>query len=58
MQYETDVLRSKLNKLPDLEKLMAKIFTYSIKHKVKAIYFENVSLTKMREFRTLLNSFS
>jgi hypothetical protein len=37
-------LRARLNKLPDLEKLLAKIFTYSIKHSVKAIYFEDVSL--------------
>lgn len=52
-QFETDVLRSKLAKLPDLEKLVAKLYTYSVKHKVKAIYFENVSLNKMREFRQL-----
>jgi len=44
-------------KLPDLEKLLAKIFTYSIKHSVKAIYFEDVSLQKMREFRSILNCF-
>ena len=40
-----------------MEKLLAKIFTYSIKHSVKAIYFEDVSLQKMKEFRTLLNCF-
>lgn len=56
-QSETDILRARLNKLPDLEKLLAKIFTYSIKHSVKAIYFEDVSLSKMKEFRTLLLSF-
>ena len=56
-QHETDELRAKLGKLPDLEKLLAKIFTYSIKHKVKAIYFEDVSLIKMKEFRTLLKVF-
>ena len=50
-QHETDLLRQKLSKLPDLEKLLAKIFTYSIKHSVKAIYFEDVSLQKMKEFR-------
>jgi hypothetical protein len=43
--------------VPDLEKLLARIFTYSIKHSVEAIYFEDVSLIKMREFRQLLNSF-
>lgn len=34
-----------------MEKLLAKLYTYSIKHKVKAIYFENVSLNKLKEFR-------
>ena len=53
-QHEADELRAKLGKMPDLEKLLAKIFTYSIKHKVKAIYFEDVSLIKMKEFRSLL----
>jgi DNA mismatch repair ATPase MutS len=52
-QFETDVFRSKIAKLPDLEKLLAKLYTYSVKHKVKAIYFENVSLTKMKEFRLI-----
>jgi DNA mismatch repair ATPase MutS len=56
-QHETDVLRARLGKLPDLEKLLAKIFTYSIKHSVKAIYFEDVSLQKMKEFRSLLLCF-
>lgn len=56
-QYETDVFRSKVAKLPDLEKLLAKIYTYSIKHRVKAIYFENVSLMKLREFRILIKNF-
>lgn len=50
-------MRARLSKLPDLEKLLARIFTYSIKHSVKAIYFEDVSLQKMREFRTLLLCF-
>jgi len=44
VQSDTDILRARLSKLPDLEKLLAKIFTYSIKHSVKAIYFEDVSL--------------
>ena len=57
-QSETDQLRARMAKLPDLEKLLAKIFTYSIKHSVKAIYFEDVSLQKMKEFRTLLNCFA
>lgn len=53
-QSATDLLRANLAKLPDLEKLLAKIYTYSIKHSVKAVYFEDVSLIKMKEFRQLL----
>lgn len=56
-QYECDSFRAKIAKIPDLEKLLAKIFTYSIKHKVKAIYFEDVSLIKLKEFRQLLKLF-
>lgn len=56
-QYETDVFRSKIGRLPDLEKLLAKLYTYSVKHKVKAIYFENVSLNKLKEFRAVLKHF-
>ena len=56
-QYETDSIRAKMAKLPDIEKLLAKIFTYSVKHRVKAIYFEDVSLIKLKEFRTLLKTF-
>ena len=38
-----------------MEKLLAKIFTYSVKLSVQAIYFENVSLAKMKEFKLLLD---
>ena len=43
-QSASDILRARFAKLPDLEKLLAKVFTYSIKQKVHAIYFEDVSL--------------
>lgn len=46
-----------MRSLPDLEKLLARIFAYSVKHRIKAIYFEDVSLTKMKEFRDLLAAF-
>lgn len=55
--HETDLVRYELGKLPDIEKLLARVFSYSIKHKVKAVYFEDVNLAKMQEFRKLLNSF-
>ena len=50
-QYEVDIFRARAGKLPDLEKSLANIFKYSIKNKVKAIYFEDVSLIKLKEFR-------
>ena len=53
--HEADSVRAKLSKLPDIEKLLSKIFTYSIKHKKKAIYFEDVSLIKLQEFKKLLD---
>jgi DNA mismatch repair ATPase MutS len=56
-QNATDTMRARFGKLPDLEKLLAKIFTYSIKHSVKAIYFEDVNLQKMRDFRQILCAF-
>lgn len=45
--HEADSCRAKLAKLPDIEKLLSKIFSYSVKHKKKAIYFEDVSLIKL-----------
>ena len=56
-QSETDDLRHKLGMMPDLEKLLAKIFTYSIKQKVTPVSYDDVSLIKMKEFRQLLTSF-
>lgn len=56
-QYLTDQLRAKLTKLPDLEKQLAKVFADSVKHSVKAIYFEDVNLAKMKDFRVLLKVF-
>ena len=50
-------MRAKFGRITDLEKLLAKIFTYSVKHKTKAIYFEDVSLQKLKEFKTLLMAF-
>ena len=29
-QFQTDLFRAKMGKLPDLEKLIAKLYTYSI----------------------------
>ena len=56
-QFETDIFRAKASKLPDIERLLARMFTYSVKSKFKAVFFENVSLNKLKEFRALLKTF-
>ena len=56
-QFELNASHLKMRSLPDLEKLLARIFAYSIKHRIKAIYFEDISLKKLTEFRTLLVAF-
>ena len=58
IRFEVGAMRTRLGKLPDVEKLLAKIFTYSIKQRIKAIYFEDVSLKKLQEFRQLLKIFA
>ena len=51
-----DLFRHKLGKILDLEKLIAKTYTYSIQHKVKAVYFENVSSNRLREFKQVITT--
>jgi len=37
--------------------VMNKLFTYSVRQNVRAIYFENISFMKLKEFRFLLRNF-
>lgn len=46
-----------MGKLPDIERHLGNIFRYSVKQKVKAIYFENVHLNKLAEFKKILDVF-
>jgi DNA mismatch repair ATPase MutS len=46
--------REKLSQLPDLEKILAKVFVYSVKNTFKAVTFENVQFQKLKEFKILL----
>jgi DNA mismatch repair protein MSH6 len=49
-----DSFRKEINNLPDLERLCAKFYQYSIKQTTNAIYFEDVSSIRLREFHSLL----
>ena len=48
--------RKGLKELPDLERLCAKVYQYSIKQNSKVVYFEDVSTIRLREFKSLLNN--
>ena len=50
-----DKLHAKLKKLPDLERMLSKIYTYSQRSSVKAIYIDISVITRLDEFYTLLS---
>lgn len=52
-----EAFRNNMAKMPDIERMMNKLFTYSVRQNVKAIYFENISFQKLKEFRHLLRNF-
>ncbi|CAI2370907.1 unnamed protein product [Moneuplotes crassus] len=52
--HEFETLRTKLLKLKDLEKELSRLYQYSINRNEKAIYFEDISLKKLREFHNIL----
>lgn len=41
-------------KLPDLEKMLAKVFVYSVRNTAKAVHFEQVEFLKLKEFKQLI----
>lgn len=47
-------LKVRLVRLPDVERILTKIFTYSLKSKVKAFYIDAQALTRLDEFYDLL----
>lgn len=50
-----DKITMKLKKLPDLERMLSKIYTYSAKTSVKAIYIDIAVINRLDEFYNLLN---
>ena len=49
------VFKDTTSKFPDLERLLAKLSSYSIKTASKAVYFEDVAAIKLKEFSRFLN---
>jgi DNA mismatch repair ATPase MutS len=50
---ERDTFRKALKGLPDLERLCARTYSYSIDKNTKAIYYEDFSLQRLKEFKEL-----
>lgn len=51
----TDILK----RLPDLERIVNRLYHYSVKTIAeKAVYFEDVSSSRLREFRELIEHFN
>jgi DNA mismatch repair protein MSH6 len=53
--HEINVLRTKLFKLNDMEKQLSRLYQYSINKNKNAVYFEDVSLRKLKEFHDMLS---
>ena len=50
-----DKLQLKFVKLPDIERLLSKVYTYSTKQTVKAVYIDVGVINRLHEFYKLLN---
>lgn len=37
------LLRNRLTRLPDMERTQSKVFAYSVRNSIRAVFFENVS---------------
>lgn len=49
-----DKIQAKLKRIPDIERMLSKIYTYSAKANVKAIYIDIAVLNRLDEFYNLL----
>ena len=59
IRFNTELcsVRQKLGRLPDMERMQAKVFAYSVRNSIRAVFFENVSFQKLRELKSLLRNF-
>lgn len=53
VRYE---LTKSFSKLPDLERMISRIYTYSVRSSVKAIYIDMAALARLNEFYDLLST--
>jgi len=46
-----------MRKMPDLERILKRLFTYSVKQKFVVMFSQNVSFQKLKELKLALKSF-
>ena len=46
--------RERLTNLSDMERIMSKVFLYSVKNEFRIVSFDNSHFAKLKEFKTLL----
>eukprot|EP01022_Parablepharisma_sp_SALTPOND_P036623 TRINITY_DN99_c0_g2_i1.p1 TRINITY_DN99_c0_g2~~TRINITY_DN99_c0_g2_i1.p1 ORF type:complete len:735 (+),score=94.06 TRINITY_DN99_c0_g2_i1:4953-7157(+) len=51
-----DSIRRDLQKLPDLEKKISRLYTYSVKQEKSPVFFENMNVKKLRELKEVLEA--
>ena len=49
-------MKKELEGLPDIERMISKIYTYSVKQSVSAIYIDMAVLNRLNEFYDLLKA--
>ena len=54
MPVDLAKFREKLGSLSDLERIMSKVFLYSVKNEFRIVSFDNSHFSKLKEFKTLL----
>mgnify|MGYP001009312251 CR=1 FL=1 len=48
--------RTGIGKLPDLERMLTRVYSYGVRQAFKPIMFEDISLIRLREYQIILNN--
>jgi len=51
-----ELVRKDLQKLPDLEKKISKLYTYSVQQERSPVFFENMNVKKLQELKEILEA--
>jgi DNA mismatch repair ATPase MutS len=57
LKWHTEEFRKRLATCIDLEKILARVFVYSVKNDQKTVKFEFIGFKRLKEFKMLLGNF-